>query len=122
MKKCIQETNREKMAMWVHITLIKDDQGGKVTHKGNKLLIPLVRAAVLVPKKSAMVVPCFRLSKLSIQYISSVYQISEIFTSVSARQNGKYSVKMVNVSKEARMINQKLAMVGVQLVEGTKVT
>lgn len=93
-----------------------------MAHKRNRLLIPLACLVVLGPKECAMVVPPFKLSDLRIQFISSVCQILEILTSMSTRSNGEFAMKMYNASKEAKMISKKLAMVGVNLYEGSKVT
>lgn len=66
---------------------------------------------VLGPKKSAMAVSSFKLSCLGIQFIFSVRQVPEIMTSVNTRNNGEFMLKMLNVGKATKMINQKLAMV-----------
>lgn len=50
---------KERKNVWVHITLTRDVSGVKVTHKGDRPLIPLTRPMVLRSKESAMVVPPF---------------------------------------------------------------
>lgn len=77
-----------------------------MVHKGDKLLIPLAGSVVFGPQECAMVIPPFKLEGSCIQNISSVCQIPKIVTAVNTRQGGEFTIKMFNVSKEARMISQ----------------
>lgn len=86
------------------------------------LLILLAGLVALGPKECVMIIPPFRLEGSGIQHISSVCQIPKILAAVSTRQGGEFAVKILNAGKEARMISQKLAMIGVQFFEGGKIT
>lgn len=77
---------------------------------------------MLGPKECVLIIPPFKLSENGIQNITSVCQIPQLLIAVSTRNGGEFSVKILNVGGEAKMISQKLVMIGVQLFKDCKVT
>lgn len=111
-----------KEPVWAHVCLTGDVSEVWVIHKEDRLLTPLAGHVVLRPQECVMIIPPFKWAGNEIQHIASVYQMRDVLMVVSTRHEGEFSVKIFNTSKEAKMLSQKFAMVGVHMYEVRKVT
>lgn len=117
-----EEKEKTLHSILARISLIRDVSGVKGVQRGNRLLLPLASLVVLSPKYCVMIISSFTLNGNGIQNITSVCQILDILTAVSTKIGGEFSVKIFDAGVEARMIGQKLAMIGIQILDNCTVT
>lgn len=94
----------------------------KVVRKGDRLLIPMGRSVELGPFETKRVILPFRIIGTYLQNILAVSEIPKLMVSIAYRNNVDVVLHLQNVGVQARMINEKATLVGIQLFLGAFVT
>lgn len=117
-----KEQSAQGGGLCVKVTQTRDAKGSKVVKKHDRLLVSAGVPVVLEPKENRMIISAFKIEGNGIQAVVNVCQMAGIHVGVSLRKSGKLCIQIFNANVEAKIISQKMCLVGVLLFPGVAVS
>lgn len=96
-------------------------RGIRVLCRGERLLVPTKKPVVVGLQQRRSFLPSFKFNVAAIRAYIPISQIPHLMVGFGVKQNGEINVQVYNCSNEARLLSQKVCLVGVEIVTDAKV-